>query len=233
MPPMSSVAWPIMIELSAGRPRGADTLAVQLLLLAAAFSALVFFVRNRRIASNRARDARLVAELRSAIDTGQFPDARERARGAEGALAGVLLGVLRFPQGTHRAAIDRALNDGLASIAPGGSRLDMLPLAAALVAVTLLASATAGWPVRFEARDVIALQAVASMAIVLAIWWRLQSRVREEARRVAHDATVLANAVAARAELPGDPTTLPEERDAARAVETISAAVAETIGEPR
>lgn len=228
-----SNAWPIVIELSAGRPPGADTLAMQLLLLLAAFAALVFFVRNRRIARDRARDTRLVIDLRSAIDAGQFPEARERARAAEGALAGVLLSVLRFPQGTHRSAIDRALNDGLSSIALGASRIDMLLPGSALVAVTLLASATTGWPVRFEARDAIALHAAASLAIVLAIWWRLRSRVREEARRVAHDAAVLANAVGAHADLPADPTTLPEERDAARAVETISAAVAETIGEPR
>jgi hypothetical protein len=230
---MSSLAMPIVIELSAGRPQGADTLAMQVILLAAALSAIVFFMRSRRIARDRARDARLVIDLRSAIDAGQFPEARERARTAEGALAGVLLGVLRFPHGTHRASIERALQEGLASIGIGASRVDMLLPGAALVVVMLLASATSGWPVRFEARDAIALQAVASLTIVLAIWWRLQSRVREEAGRVTHDATALANAVGAHADLPEDPTALPEERDAARAVEAISAAVAETIGEPR
>ena len=230
---MSNAAWPLMIELSAGRPRGADTLAMQLLLLVAAIAAFVFFVRSRHIASHRARDARLLMELRSAIDAGQFPEARERARTGEGALAGVMLSVLRFPQGTQRAVIDRALNDGLASIAPGASRLDLLLPGTALGVVMLLACVTTSWPVRFGARDVIALQAATSIAIVLAIWWRLQSRVREEARRVAHDATSLANAVAARGDSPADLTTLPEERDAARAVETISAAVAETIGAQR
>jgi hypothetical protein len=194
----------------------AETLVVTSLVAAVAAGAAIFFAQCRRASGFEASDAALVADVRREVSQGRIPEARDRVKKDRGPLARVLTGILRFPYGIHREAIERALGDGLLAERPrfrGASRV-LVVLALFAAALTAAAWLTAPEPTRDL--DTLTILGVAGACVIGGFWWSLRSRARGFERRVDEAATSFARLVVAFAESPAivDPAGGAEPRRA-------------------
>lgn len=180
----------------------AQELVVAGLIVMAAVGAGLFYVRFRGSRLAAERDSALVADLRREISNGKIPEARDRTKSVAGPLATVLLGLLRFPYGIHREAIERALGDGLINERRrycGGSRLF---LALAAVAAGVGATGVLERSGAFTDRFSVPFMAMLASLLMLGFWWRLSTRRRRDAARLESDARDIARLIVSFTESP-------------------------------
>lgn len=180
----------------------AETLVVASLALGVAGAAVLFFTQSRKAHAYEARDAALVADVRREVSQGRIPEARDRVKKDQGPLARVLTGILRFPYGIHREAIERALGDGLLVERARYHAADRILVALAAFAAALTAAAWLTAPKANRDLDTVTILGVAGACVIGGFWWSLRARSRVFERRVEDAATSFARLVVAFAESP-------------------------------